>query len=287
MHARDLVEFAALIASNGPAVIEHADRLSDSGLEQYWTAAKCRHERWSRELKHFSYQVQYAQAAEAEQHWSEIRPVLEEILTSEVLTRVWAAVCCGYERRRGSDDAGPVVRNVLATHGEARNRALNLMVYGHGLKVEDAVELNRMRRSNERWTDLLLSRLIPATDVSEFAFSPARAAAFGEDARGSVDPQMAWSLLLASMRVAYQRSFTATCNGDLNARIAAGVLACLPSELFDSTGTLKSLWLLRMQHAASDTQGMIEQLIALDESPSPAPQVFLDRSGLPRSHGSR
>jgi hypothetical protein len=287
MHARDLVEFAALIASHGPTVIEHAGRLSESGLEQYWTATKCRHERWSRRLKQFSYQVQYAKTDEVGAHWSEIRPVLEEILTSEVLARVWAAVGCGYEQRRGSDEAGPVVRNVLATHREARNRALNLMVYGHGLKVEEAVELNRMRRRNERWTDLLLGNLIPACDVSEFAFSAARAAEFGEATRESVDPDMAWSLLLASMRMPYQRSFTATCNGDLNARVAAGVLACFPGELFDSTGTLKSLWLVRMQHAASDTQGMIEQLIALDESPRPAPQVLVDRSGLPRSHGSR
>lgn len=287
MHARDLVEFAALLASNGSAVIEYAGRLSDSGLEQYWTATKCRHERWSRDLKEFSQLVQYAPVSEAGRHWRGIRPVLEEILTCEVLARVWAAVCCGYEQRRGAEHGGPVVRNVLTTHCEARNRALNLMVYGHGLKVEEAVDLNRMRRRNERWTDLLLGKLLPVCDVREFAFCASRADSFAEDARDSIDPELAWSLLLASMRMAYQRSFTTTCNGDLNSQIAASILACLPSELFDSTGTLKSLWLVRMQHAASDTQGMIDQLIALDESPRHLPGVVIDRSGLPRSHRSR
>lgn len=286
MHARDLVEFAALIATNGRTVIEHAERLSDSGLEQYWSATKCRHERWCRRLKQFSFEVQYAKTAEAGEQWSDIRPILDEILTSEVLARVWAAVCCGYERRRDLDEASPVVRNVLASHLEARNRALNLMVYGHGLRVEEAVALNRMRRRNERWTDVLLGKLLPACEVREFAFSPNRAMDFADDANDSVDSETAWSLVLTSMRVAYHGSTLPSVNDDLNSRIAAGILACFPSELFDSTGTLKSLWLVRMQHAASDTQGMIDELLAIDD-PGPLSEAFLNRSSLPRTHGPR
>jgi hypothetical protein len=269
MHARELVEFAALIASNGPAIIGHAPRLSGSGLEQYWSASRCRHERWGRSLKTFSYELQYVKASDMATRWAEIRNVLEEILTTEVLTRTWAAVCCGYERQRGLDEASPIVRNVLAGHLEARNRALNLMVYGHGLRVEEAVILNRMRRRNERWSDMLLGYLPESADTAKFAFSTARVKEFAADARGSVHSETAWSLLLASLRIAYQKQ---TCdpspNEDLNRRVAAGVLACLPSELFESTGTLKSLWLLRMQHAANDTQGMIEELLALEDGPT-------------------
>lgn len=269
MHARELVEFAALLASNGPAIIGHAVRLSDTGLEQYWSASRCRHERWSRSLKTFSYDLQFAKAKELAARWADFRNVLEEILTSEVLTRIWGAVCCGYERRRGLDEASPLVRNVIAGHLEARNRALNLMVYGRGLRVEEAVLLNRMRRRNERWNDMLLGYLQKSAEVGEFAFSTARVKEFAADAQASIHPETAWSLLLASLRIAYQRHMCPSSpNEDLNRRVAAGILACLPGELFESTGTIKSLWLLRMQHAATDTQGMIDQLIALDNTPA-------------------
>jgi hypothetical protein len=126
-----------------------------------------------------------------------------------------------------------------------------------------------MRRRNERWNDVLLGYLPESADVGEFAFSAARVKQFAADVRASVHPETAWSLLLASLRMAYQRhACPSSPNEDLNRRVAAGILACLPGELFESTGTIKSLWLLRMQHAASDTQGMIDQLIALEDAPA-------------------
>jgi hypothetical protein len=267
MHARELVELAAILASDGPTIIEHTPHLSGSGLEQYWSASRCRQDRWVRSLKSFSDRQQYLSPKNIAAQWKTIANVLDEVLTSEVLTRIWGAVCCSFERQRGLDEASPVVRNILAGHLEVRNRALNLMVYGHGLRVEEAVNLNRMRRRNERWNDMLLGYLPETDELNDFAFSPARVRQFSSDTRLSGHRETARTLLLASLRIAYQRH---TCspspNEDLNREVASGILACLPGDLFESTGTIKSLWLLRMQHAASDTQGMIDELMALDDA---------------------
>ena len=150
----------------------------------------------------------------------------------------------------------------------------------------EAVVLNRMRRRNERWNDMLLSYLPSKTDVAEFAFSTARVKEFATDARESDHSDTAWTLLLASLRLAYQRyACEPSPNENLNERISSGILACLPSELFDSNGSIKSLWLLRMQHAANDTQGMIDELIALDDKPSQELDWDTRLANVPRLRG--
>ena len=44
-----------------------------------------------------------------------------------------------------------LARSVLVGQSEARNRALNLLVCGSGFGLEEAVELNRLRRAVRAW----------------------------------------------------------------------------------------------------------------------------------------
>jgi hypothetical protein len=198
--------------------------------------------------------------------------VFEEILTGEILTRVWAAVLCAYDRTRGVDEAAPVARSVMIGHSEARHRVLTLLAHESGLDAHSAVKLNRLRRHAERWTDLLVGRLADIQDVGEFAVDPKRAMDFAEDAsdrRGFEPSRLAWPLMLASLRKAFQRELgPVSPNADANAGIAAGVLACFPSELLDSTGLLRSLWLMRLTIAADDAESMIAELLAPKRSDS-------------------
>ena len=66
-------------------------------------------------------------------------------------------------------------------HLEARNRAMNIMVYGRGFSIEDGVMLNRLRRRMERWTDMLLGRIMLQHDISDLAFDAQRARDFATD----------------------------------------------------------------------------------------------------------
>jgi len=261
MHARELIELAALVAAHGPVLIRGGERISSGGIEQYWTSSKVRLDRWAWSLKDFTRKKSVG-ARHRELQWSRVRGVLEEILVGEVLTRVWTTVLCAYDRRRGADEVEPVARSVMIGHMEARHRALTLMVQGPGIEAEAAVKLNRLRHRVERWNDLLIGYLAEMGDVGEFAVDPKRVKEFAQDLHDRGNGRQAWLLLLASLRASFQQGLDEVSpNADLNARIAAGILACFPSELFDSTGLFRSLWLMRLTSIADDTQGMIDELL--------------------------
>ena len=67
----------------------------------------------------------------------------------------------------------------------------------------------------------------------------------------------------ASLRAAFRTGLSPLSpNAGLNTRIANSILSCFPSEAFDSTGLLRSPWLMRLTDVADDTQGMIAELLA-------------------------
>jgi hypothetical protein len=265
MHVRDLVELAAIISAHGPTLIQSGQSIPPASVEQYWTTSKVRLDRWAWRLKSFVDHAQ-SQGHQRRDPWPEVRAVLEEILAGEVLTRVWTGLLCVYDRRHGSDEMEPTARSVMIGHMEARNRALKLLVHGPGVDVEAAVRLNRLRRRAERWTDLLVGHLVILHDVSEFAFDPRRASDFADDLRQRGHLQggrHSWPLTLATLRAAFQHGFSIESpNADLNARIASSILSCFPAEVFDATGLMRSLWMVRMSAMAEDTQGLIDGLLA-------------------------
>lgn len=267
MHARELIELAAIASAHGPVLIESGRRIPAAGIEQYWTASKVRLDRWAWCLRTFADRA----SRDAQRHkaqWPAVCCALEEIFTGEVLTRVWSAVLCAHDRRQGVDELEPVARSVMIGHMEARHRALTLMVHGPEIETEAAVKLNRIRRRAECWTDVLIGHLVATHDVSEFAVDPIRARAFAHDLSNCSSRKggrHTWPVLVASLRTAFQSGLSADgTNHDLNGRIATAVISCFPQELFDSTGLLHSLWMLRLTNIAEDTQGMIEELLAVE-----------------------
>jgi hypothetical protein len=282
MHARQLVEVAALLASHGPVLIEGPGVLSTSALQDYWATSKCRCQRWLAAVKRLA----SAEAADPEQRAkssAEIRPLLEEIFLAEMVLRVWTAILYAYDRRRGISEAEPIAQNVLVSHLEVRTRALVLLVHSPLLAGEEAVLLNRMRRRMERWTDLLLGHLHADYDVAELGFDAARVVEFATDLGGkpqSANHRKAWGLTLAALRLAFERGLAdVSPNPSANHDIAASVLACFPAGLFESTGMLRSLWLVRLTRSADDAQGLIADLL------DPAPSRGASRDELARVDG--
>jgi hypothetical protein len=259
MHANELVELATILSANGPVLVQSGTRIAPESIEQYWTASKVRLDRWAWRLKGLA-----AHAGGNHALSPDVRGVTEEVLTGEILTRVWTALLTAYDRRRGSNDVEPVARSVYLGHSEARHRVLTMM--RQSADIDDEGErLNRVRHSAEWWTDLLIGQLLRIYDVREFAFDPKRAKMLADDVKSRLprsggDPF--WTLVLASARASFQATLSRqSLNADLNARIAAGILSCFSPDLFDSIGLPRSLCLLRLTSIAADTQGRIDDLL--------------------------
>jgi hypothetical protein len=265
MLARELAEIAALLAVQSPVVIQGGG-VPLTTSEQYWTASKCRLDRWVRVVRQL--------AAAAEQpplpsalSWPRVRPVLEEILASELLTRIWTATAAAYDHARGEQDLAPVARNILAGHLDVRRRLLALLADGRAIELTQAVHLNHLRRRVERWNDMLLAHVSPMVDVQEFAFEPERARDFAEDLDRDAarqDTRFTCQLMLTSLKASFGQGLAdRTPNSDLNQRIGSAILGLLSEGACDSMDLVKSHWLDRMTATANETQGMIDELMRM------------------------
>jgi hypothetical protein len=267
----ELIELAAIVAVRAPLFVQRQNGLPPEALAQYWSASKCRQQRWSQALGQLARATHDEQTgpkrtgAGKQRLAADARPVLIEIFASEVLTRVWTAVVALDERRRKTGDAEPITRSVYLGHLEARRRALTLLVHGPNVDSEQALELNRWRRRTERWNDMLVGYLLATGEISEFAFDADLAAEFGRDFRGQHawrGEGTAWPIVMASLQAGGRTAVPVdTPNRDLNGQIGAAVLACFPIDAFDSIGLPRSLWAARLLHTADSTRGLIDQLL--------------------------
>lgn len=266
MQSGELVELAAVVARQGPALLSARDGFRVVGIEEYWAASKCRFDRWGRSLG----RLRRGESPIFDDRPGTVRGLVEEILGGEVLTRVWTALVAAFDRRHSLQDNEIVVRSVYIGHMEMRQRVLQMLVGGPGISgpgidAVEAVAFNRIRRRAELWTDMLLAPLASAYDVGEFAFEAPRLRQLTADmhaptaaANDSPDPA---ALYQASLHTAVGLAFSDPApNADLNARIAGAILGAFPMEQFDSCGVLRSLWMMRLANTADDTQRLLDEL---------------------------
>jgi hypothetical protein len=282
MNHHELVELAALVATHAPVFLRLTKTVPENELERYWTASKCRQDRWQLTLAELKDSRTPLVAATGGLHRF-AAAVFDEIFSGEILARLWAGVLVSHDSQHRSEHAGPAARSVLQGHLEVRRRTLSLLSTARQLPLGGLVDLNRQRRACERWTDLLLAEMAHAAEVTEFAHEPERLRDFADDVPRS--PGVGYgrtrqALLQASLRAAFDRPAPLPSpNSDLNRQIAAGVLGCFQSELFDGAGVLRSAWFARLLVVADDAETMLgEYLAAAGATAASRP----GRRGLPR-----
>jgi hypothetical protein len=270
MQASDLVELAALISAETPGLLGRGGRISAAGIDAYWTASKCRLDRWSRRLKDAgdSDECGYGKSAALARSCT---ATCAEILTSEILTRIWTAATAASDQTVQASDLEPIAQSILFGHQEARHRVLNLIAAGIDREASEAARLDKLRRVCERWTDLLLAPLAALCKIGDFAHDPARVDDFAQDRLdegNSPFAPRAREILSASLQSTFRHGpFSPTSTADLNASIAASIFACLGAECFEAPGVrLGSLtygWLFhaRVLNATSDAQRLVAELL--------------------------
>jgi hypothetical protein len=273
MHARELAELGALLAVNSPVIAKGAAWLPARLNEEYWAASKCRLDRWGRVLLQLTGAAGQVEIP-ATLAWPRVRPVLEEILVSELLTRLWTATACACDASSGEENYEPVARNIFVGHLDARRRLLGLLADGRVIGLAEAVKLNHLRRKVERWTDMLLAHLAPVIDAGEFAFEKERAKDFAEDLgypsahpkeSAHAERRFTCQIVLVSLRASFAQGLAErAASGDLNRRIGSTLLGTIREEGADPAVVVKSLWVERMSRMASEAEGMVEELVRMD-----------------------
>jgi hypothetical protein len=131
--------------------------------------------------------------------------------------------------------------------------------------VADAVRLNRLRRAVEHWTDTLVGRLAAHTpELTEYAVDRIHAEQFAAESRqfcyGKYQRTTTW-LMNAAMTDTLRRRSTDHCSlPQANNAVASSVIMMLRPDLFDSVGTLKSLWMHRIGSTTGRADRVLQEL---------------------------
>ncbi len=241
MHAMDLADLANTMVRLAPAQLASRIPPNLANAQEYWLTARYRHENWMHELARHRDEIQRPGTSRRIRMWQNILPIMQEILLSEPLARTLAYQATLLEESKVCCEFSAVANSALAAHIEARQRCLHLIVFGQGLSVENAVLLNRLRRSLERYTDQLLALLPPTRNSGLFCFEFKFFTQCQSQIRNS-ERTTAWVTLHTGFlseqfwQLAHPNIDWRAGSARLNHQLSRHVLGLLPSASFDSLG---------------------------------------------------
>lgn len=269
MHSILIADIAALVSQHGPAILYRGDAIPPEAVTQYWTSSRSRLELWHQTLSRYRSAEESGESAALRGWWRAHSVVLEEVFVSELLTRVLAALAANLDDQGDSEEVSPATHAIYLSHLEARNRVQQMMLFGRGSSVQDAVRLNRLRQGVERWIDALIGRLsVQSPATIRYAIQPERAEEYAREMRayghGPARDTACWLMNAAMHDMLRQRCSQTPGLPEANRKIAQSVLLMLRPDLFDSVGHLKSLWLHRLEIDADRTDRVLNELADKD-----------------------
>lgn len=201
-----LVEVAALLSAHSRLLTSRTDPIPNTLLGNFYVQSRNRFNRWMRDLNDLENGVEIRDPL----HLIGLNPtrppvqsITEQILINDVLNRVWTVMLVACDRFRDENRIEPLANNVYRGHLVVRYKALGICLCDESLQPEQVIHLDKLRRSTERWTDLLCCAIMAEFNLWRYAFDESRAREFHRDRfqEDSLDPKSrAWTLILSGLR---------------------------------------------------------------------------------------
>jgi hypothetical protein len=205
-----LTEVAAIMAAHSQLFIEQPDDISAEAVGDYYVHCRNRFNRWMRNLDDAETAGRNhgtVRAARPAEYRSPACAVTQEVLINDMVARIWTLLLLARDTNNGIDRVQPVARNIYLGHLSVRHKALRVLLTDDRVSPEELLAIDKLRKSIERWTDLLGCSLMGQFNLWDYAFDKERATEFLRD-RGDRSAlgqgSRSWVLILAGLRHSFQ-----------------------------------------------------------------------------------
>ena len=250
MHARWLIDSAALLAYHTPQFVQARQPLPSAAFYDYWGASRQRVDDWHRSIREHREAIEGTDGAYHQWIWLQLQPTVEEVLLSDCLVRVMCGLTAKLEHLQIDLDAAPIAASVLASQDECRNRCVQVLKEVHRTAATWAARMHHVRRSLECWTDTLLGTISDCPQVSKFRFQTDVSAATVPP-RDAAQRRLRWQFMLAGCQQWVASNCVSTSASPLhNAQIHHAAFRLLQPQ-----------WCEAIQYDPSRQQHTCEQLV--------------------------
>ncbi len=211
MKLAHLTEIAAIMAAHSQFFIEQTDEISSDAVGDYYVLSRNRFNRWMKDLDE---SVHGSAVHNPRRHRAELTAgsppacsIMQQILINDIVARLWTVLLLARDANNGIDRVRPVAQNIYLGHMSVRHKALRVLLADDRATPNDLLAINQLRKSTERWTDLLCCSILGQFNLWEFAFDRERAMEFFRDRvdqGGLGHSNRAWVLILAGLRHHFQ-----------------------------------------------------------------------------------
>ena len=263
MHAPDLLQLAAILAVQSPKLKAANVDPVGSYLGSYWSASEQRIDSWNRELRLHS---------KKQPTRFNLSQILQEIILSEPLTRIWTAIITSGCNFQDGKEAVANAKRMMNLHLDVHYRGMAMLSGSNGPE-ETVANIVKLEQRTERWTDLLLAYVEQSYPASHLAPNPERSLDFFQDLQyqsGRAGHGVSSAITLSTMRE------TICCNiapqsphASLNFQIGATIVESCEAGELQSERIFESLWAVRLVNRLAECQKMVANYLSSGHNPLP------------------